>query len=76
MPRFRSYWIYSAGLALVWEIMLILVFTLRGPAMGQVLLWIFAGYCIGGGCSAGRCRVRRTGCRCRASARRAACRDG
>ena len=37
----------DAGLAVVWAIILILVFTLRGPAVGQVLLLIFAGYYIG-----------------------------
>ena len=32
MSRFRNYWIYSAALAVVWAILLILVFALRGPA--------------------------------------------
>lgn len=48
MSRFRrNYWIYSAGLAVVWAILLILVFTLRGPAIGQMFLLMFAGFCIG-----------------------------
>lgn len=47
MSRFRNYWIYSAGLGVVWAIVLMLVVTIRGPAGGQVFLLIFAGYCIG-----------------------------
>lgn len=35
MSRFRNYWIYSAGLAVVWEIILILVFRLgNAPTAG------------------------------------------
>ena len=47
MSRFRNYWVYSAGLAVVWAIVLILVFTIRGPVVGHVVLLVFAGYCIG-----------------------------
>lgn len=35
MPPFRSYWIYSAGLALVLEIMLILVSRVAGQRWGK-----------------------------------------
>lgn len=45
--RFRNYWIYSAGLAVAWAIILILIFALRGPTLGQVFLLVFFGYCIG-----------------------------
>lgn len=47
MLRFRNYWAYSAGLAVVWAIVLTLVFTIRGAAGGQTLLLVFAGFCIG-----------------------------
>jgi hypothetical protein len=47
MSRFRNYWIYSGGLAVAWVIVLTLVFTLRGPTVGQIYLLVFAGYCIG-----------------------------
>ena len=47
MSRFRNYWIYSAGLAVVWAIILIVVFTTRGAGVGDTLLLVFGGYCIG-----------------------------
>ncbi|MEZ2390703.1 hypothetical protein AB6813_14395 [bacterium RCC_150] len=47
MSRFRNYWIYSAGLAVVWAVLLMLVFTTRGPAVGQTFVLIFAGFSIG-----------------------------
>ena len=47
MSRFRNYWIYSAGLAVVWAIALILAFTIRGLAGGRVFLLVFGGFCIG-----------------------------
>ena len=47
MSRFRNYWIYSAGLAVVWAIVLVLVYSLRGPAVDHVYLLVFGGFCIG-----------------------------
>lgn len=48
MHRFRrSYWTYSAGLAVAWAVVFALVSALRGePAVRQVAL-VFAGFCIG-----------------------------
>jgi hypothetical protein len=42
----QSYWIYSAALALAWAIVLVLIFTLRGPQIGQGALLVFAGFVI------------------------------
>ena len=47
MSRYKNYWLCRAGLALVWGILLILVFRLRGPAVGQNIVLLFAGFCIG-----------------------------
>ena len=47
MLRFRNYWIYSAGLAIVWAIVLILARTIRGSEGMQTYLLVFYGYCIG-----------------------------
>lgn len=47
MLRFRNYWVYSAGLAVVWAIVLALVFAIRGAAGEQTLLLVFDGFCIG-----------------------------
>jgi hypothetical protein len=47
MFRRRNYWVYSAGLAVVWAIVLKLVFTLRGAAVGRDFLLVFGGFCIG-----------------------------
>jgi hypothetical protein len=47
MSRLKNYWIYSTGLAVIWTILLVLVFAIRGPAFGQIFLLVFVGYCIG-----------------------------
>jgi hypothetical protein len=47
MLRFRNYWIYSAGLAVVWAIVLILALTIKGSAGVQPILLVFFGYCLG-----------------------------
>jgi len=47
MLRYRNYWIYSAGLAVAWAIVLALVFSIRGPAGGHIVLLVFGGFCIG-----------------------------
>ena len=47
VSRFRNYWIYSAGLAVVWAIVIILVFSLKGPSGGSTILLVFAGFVIG-----------------------------
>ena len=47
MLRFRNFWIYSAGLAIVWAVVLILIRTIRGSESGQTILLVFGGYCIG-----------------------------
>ncbi len=46
MSRLRNFWIYSAGLAVAWAIVLTLVATMRPAAQPQVLL-AFAGFCVG-----------------------------
>jgi len=45
--RFRNYWIYSVGLAIAWTIVLIVVFSLRGPSAGSTTLLVFGGFVIG-----------------------------
>jgi hypothetical protein len=47
MRRFRSYWFYSTGLAIVWAVVLILVLTIRGRASAHAVLLVFLGYCLG-----------------------------
>jgi hypothetical protein len=47
MLRFRNFWIYSAGLAIVWAVVLILALTIRGSERAQPILLVFGGYCIG-----------------------------
>jgi hypothetical protein len=47
MSRYRNYWIYSAGLGVVWGILLVVVFTTRGSATGRGYLLVFTGYAIG-----------------------------
>ncbi len=47
MLRFRNFWIYSAGLAIAWAIVLILVQTIRGSESAQTTLLVFYGFCIG-----------------------------
>ena len=47
MLRFRNYWIYSAGLAIAWAVVLILARTIRGSEGAQPYLLTFFGFCIG-----------------------------
>jgi hypothetical protein len=47
MLRFRNYWIYSAGLAIVWAVILILALAVGGTQRAQILLLVFFGFCIG-----------------------------
>jgi len=47
MLRRRNYWIYSAGLAIAWAVVLILTRTIRGSESTQTILLVFSGFCIG-----------------------------
>ena len=47
MLRFRNFWIYSAGLAIAWAVVLILVRMIRGSESVQTILLVFFGFCIG-----------------------------
>jgi hypothetical protein len=47
MLRFRNYWIYSAGLAIAWAVVLILARTIGGSERVQTILLVFGGFCIG-----------------------------
>src|SRR5260370_38067154 len=47
MLRFRNFWIYSAGLAIAWAVVLILTRTIRGSEGAQSILLVFFGFCIG-----------------------------
>ena len=47
MNGFRNYWVYSAGLAVAWAVVLIVVATLRGGAELRVFLLVFSGFFIG-----------------------------
>ena len=47
MNRFRNYWIYSAGLAIAWVIVLLLALTVGGTDKAQTPLLVFLGFCIG-----------------------------
>jgi hypothetical protein len=46
MLRSRNFWTYSAGLAIVWAIILLLL-AIRGSERLQTFLLVFGGYCIG-----------------------------
>jgi len=46
MLRFRNYWIYSAGLAIAWAVVLILTLTIRGSVSAQTILLVFFGFSI------------------------------
>ncbi|HEX9038516.1 MAG TPA: hypothetical protein VF808_16150 [Ktedonobacterales bacterium] len=47
MGRFRNYWIYSAGLAITWAIILTIATSIHG-ARGVGPYWlVFGGYAIG-----------------------------
>jgi hypothetical protein len=41
----RSYWIYSIGLAVVWAIVLVIAFSLKGAA-AVPFLYVFGGFVI------------------------------
>ena len=47
MNRFRNYWIYSAGLAIAWVIVLLLSLVVGGTERTQTTLLVFLGFCIG-----------------------------
>ena len=47
MSRYRNYWVYSAGLAVAWAIVLTLALTIRGMVGAQPYLLVFGGFCIG-----------------------------
>jgi len=47
MLRFRNYWIYSAGLAIAWAVVLMLIRTIGGRESTQSILLVFFGFCIG-----------------------------
>ena len=47
MLRFRNYWIYSAGLAVAWAVVLILSLAVGGTQRAQISLLVFFGFCIG-----------------------------
>jgi hypothetical protein len=47
MLRFRNYWTYSASLAIVWAVVLLLALTIGGSERMHTFLLVFGGYCIG-----------------------------
>jgi hypothetical protein len=47
MLRFRNFWIYSAGLAIAWAVVLILTLAILGSEGAQIVLLVFFGFCIG-----------------------------
>jgi hypothetical protein len=47
MLRERNYWVYSAGLAVVWALVLLLARTIKGSDGVKPYLLVFAGFCIG-----------------------------
>lgn len=47
MLRYRNFWIYSVGLAIVWAVVLILALMIRGSERSQPILLVFGGFCIG-----------------------------
>jgi len=47
MARLRNYWIYSAGLAIAWAIVFVLVLVIRGSDGLIAVLPVFLGFCIG-----------------------------
>ncbi len=46
MVRGRSYWIYSAGLAVTWAVLLVAVVAARGVHHARPLFYVFGGFCI------------------------------
>jgi len=47
MLRFRNYWVYSTGLAVVWAVALLLALAVGGTQRAQTFLLVFSGFCIG-----------------------------
>jgi len=47
MLQFRNYWVYSAAIAIVWAIALLLALAVGGTQRAQTLLLVFSGFCIG-----------------------------
>lgn len=47
MLRFRNFWIYSGGLAIVWMVVLILVIAIRGFDNARPYFLVFGGFFIG-----------------------------
>jgi hypothetical protein len=47
MLRFRNYWVYSAGLAIAWMVVLLLTLAVGGKDRAQTALLVFFGFCIG-----------------------------
>jgi hypothetical protein len=47
MLRYRNYWIYSASLAIVWAVVLLLTLTIGSRERVQTILLVFLGFCIG-----------------------------
>jgi hypothetical protein len=47
MSRFRTYWAYSIGLAIVWVIVLTLTLMIKGAEGLLPLLLVFLGFCLG-----------------------------
>ena len=47
MNRFRNYWVYSTGLAVIWAVVLIVRLAIGGSPGLQTLLLIFLGFWIG-----------------------------
>jgi len=45
--RYGNYWTYSAGLAIAWAVVLILMLTIGGSTRAQSVLLTFSGFCIG-----------------------------
>ncbi len=43
----RNYWVYSAGLAIAWAVVLLLALAIGGTKSAQPILLIFFGFCIG-----------------------------
>ena len=47
MLRRRNYWSYSAGCAIAWAVVLLLMRMIRGSEGLQTSLLVFGGFCIG-----------------------------
>jgi hypothetical protein len=47
MSRYRNYWVYSIGLAIVWAIAILLALLVGGRDKAQTFLLVFLGFFIG-----------------------------